>query len=329
MNRIRRSLPVAAATLLLALSTSTRAQDFPNKPITLVVPFAPGGFVHAVALMMSEGMGKALGQSVVVINQPGANGILAANAVAKAAPDGYTVFLPTASILTVNPHLYKSVQYDPHTDFTPIGQIVNTSNMFVVKAESGIRSFKDLVERARTRPEAVSYGSSGAGSVQHLAGEALQQQASVKLMHVPYKGIAPALVDVVGGNLTMVFSDASAITQVKAGKLVAIAVSPKRLDDLPGVPSLAEAAAAAGIPNYQAPTLWYGLVAPKGTPPDVVARLNAAMAETLKRPEVRQRMLAAGATPSDDTSSAFFASTIRSDFERYGNLIKTLNIKVE
>ncbi|TFY98624.1 Bug family tripartite tricarboxylate transporter substrate binding protein [Ramlibacter rhizophilus] len=328
MSRSRRLLPAAAALMLLA-ATGASAQDYPSKPIVLIVPFAPGGFVHAVALMLSEGMSKTLGQSVVVTNQPGANGIVAANAVAKAAPDGYTIFLPTASILTVNPHLYKNVQYDPHTDFAPIGQIVNTSNMFVVKSESGIKSFKDLVERARARPEAVSYGSSGAGSVQHLAGEALQQQGKVKLMHVPYKGIAPALTDVVGGNLTVVFSDASAIPHVKAGKLTAIAVSPKRLDDLPGVPSLAEAAAEAGLSGYQAPTLWYGLVAPKGTPPEVIAKLNAAMSETIKRPDVRQKMTAAGATPSEDTSSQFFASTIKADHERYGKLIKDLNIKVE
>jgi len=329
MSSFHKKLLPAAAALLLMMGSAAQAQSYPSKPITMVIPFAPGGFVHAVALMMSEGMGKILGQSVVLINQPGANGIVSANAVAKAAPDGYTIYLPTASILTVNPHLYKSVQYDPHVDFVPIGQIVNTSNLFVVKAESNVKTFKDLVDLARSRPNAVSYGSSGAGSVQHLAGEALQQQANVKLVHVPYKGIAPALVDVIGDNLTVVFSDASAIPQVKSGRLRALAVSPKRLADMPDVPSLAEAAAAAGLPNYQAPTLWYGLVAPKGTPPAVIARLNAAMAETLKRPDVRERMLAAGATPSDDTSSAFFANVIKSDHDRYGTLIKTLNIKVE
>ena len=328
MLNVKRRLS-ACATLLLVTAASAQSADYPNKPITLVVPFAPGGFVHAVALMMSEGMSKQLGQPLVVTNQPGANGIVAANAVAKAAPDGYTIFLPTASILTVNPHLYKNVQYDPHVDFVTIGQIVNTSNLFVVKADSNIKSFKDLVDQARTRADAVSYGSSGAGSVQHLAGEALQQQAGVKLLHVPYKGIAPALADVMGSNLTVVFSDASAIGQVKGGTLRALAVSPKRLDDLPGVPSLSEAAAAAGLPNYQAPTLWYGLVAPKGTPAGVIAKLNAAMAETIKRPDVRQRMFGAGATPSEDTSSAFFSSVIKSDFDRYGTLIKTLNIKVE
>ena len=328
MLNVRKLLPLAAS-LMLVTATAASANDYPTKPITLVIPFAPGGFVHAVGLMMSDGMSKVLGQSVVVTNQPGANGIVAANAVAKAAPDGYTIFLPTDSILTVNPHLYKNVQYDPHVDFVTIGQIVNTSNLFVVQAESNIKTFKDLVDFARSRPDAVSYGSSGAGSVQHLAGETLRQQAGVKLLHIPYKGVAPALTDVVGGNLTVLFSDASGIPQVKAGKLRAIAVSPKRLDDLPGVPSLSEAAVAAGLPNYQAPTLWYGLVAPKGTPASIIAKLNAAMTETMKRPDIRQRMLAAGATLAENTTGEFFASVIKADHERYGTLIKSLNIQVE
>jgi tripartite-type tricarboxylate transporter receptor subunit TctC len=326
---ILKLLPRVAAALVLSLAGAAGAQEFPNKPIQLVVPFAPGGFVHAVALMMSDGMSKVLGQPVVVVNQPGANGIVAANAVARAAPDGYTVFLPTASILTINPHLYKQVQYDPHADFVPIGQIVSTSNLFVVSATSGIKTFRELVDRARSRPEAVSYGSSGAGSIQHISGEALQQQARLKMTHVPYKGIAPALADVIGGNLTMVFSDASALPHVKAGKLIALAVSPRALPDLPGVPSVTEAATAAGLPQFQPPTLWYGLVAPKGTPASVIARLNSAMAETLKRPDVRERMVAAGAVVAENTAPEAFGAMIRADHTRYGTLIKTLNLTVE
>jgi tripartite-type tricarboxylate transporter receptor subunit TctC len=326
---IFRTLLRTAAALVLLAATAVRAADYPTRPITLVVPFAPGGFVHTVGLMMGEGMGKVLGQPVVVQPMPGANGILAANAVAKAAPDGYTIFLPTASILTINPHLYKAVQFDPYTDFAPIGTIVYTTNMLVVSPNSGIKSLKDLVERARSHPGAVSYGSSGAGSIQHIAGEALQQQAKVKMMHVPYKGIAPALSDVVGGSLTEIFSDASAIPFVKSGKLTALAVSPRRIDELPGVPTLAEAAAAAGLPNYTAPTLWYGLVAPKGTPADVIAKLNAAMVQTLNQPEVKAKMIAAGATPADNTSSAFLASMLRSDSDRYAGMIKSLHISVE
>lgn len=318
-----------AALCLLACALPLRAADFPTKPIQLVVPFAPGGFVHAVALMLSESMGATLGQPVVIMNQPGVNGSLAANNVARAAPDGYTVFLPTASILTINPHLYKSVTYDPRTDFVPVGTIVSTSNIFVVNPASGIKSFKDLVERAKAKPDAVSYGSSGNGSIQHLAGALMEQQANVKLLHVPYKGIGPAVTDVMSGNLTFVFSDASAISNIKGGKLNAIAVSPRALDELPGVPALAEAASAAGMPNFTPPVLWYGLVVPKGTPPDVVSRLNDAMTKAIRTPAIRERLLASGALPAENTSGDALAAVIRTEYEKYGALLKAMNIQAE
>ena len=293
------------------------------------MPFAPGGFVHTVALLFSESMGAILGQPVVVVNQPGVNGSLAANNVAKAAPDGYTIFLPTTSILTINPHLYKSVQYDPRVDFTPVGQIVSTSNMFVVNPASGIRTLKDIIDRAREKPGVISYGSSGNGSIQHIAGELLEQQAKIKFLHVPYKGIGPAVTDVMAGNVTFVFSDASAIPNIKGGKLTAIAVSPKALDELPGVPSLAEAAPAAGVPGFSPPVLWYGFVAPRGTPTDVVAKLNAAMVQTLKKPDVRERLIASGALPAEDTSGEYLSGVIRSEYDRYGAMLKTMNIAPE
>jgi tripartite-type tricarboxylate transporter receptor subunit TctC len=294
-----------------------------------VVPFAPGGFVHTVALMYGESIGNILGQSVVVLNKPGANGNIAAEFVAKSAPDGYTLFLPTASILTINPHLYKNIPFDPLKDFAPVGLIANTSNMFLVNPSSGIKSLKDLVDKARANPGTVSYGSSGAGSIQNIAGESLQQQANIKLIHVPYKGVAPALLDVMGDRLTVMFSDASGIPHVKEGKLTAIAVSPKRIAELSNVPTVAESAAAAGIPAYAPPAIWYGIVAPSGTPKDVVAKVNAAMAQTLKKPDVREKLLAAGATPAEDASSESFGGVIQADYARYNALLKTLNITVD
>jgi tripartite-type tricarboxylate transporter receptor subunit TctC len=317
------------AACALAASSLASANDFPTRPITLVVPFAPGGFVHVVALMFGESMGAILGQPVVVVNQPGVNGSLAANNVAKAAPDGYTIFLPTTSILTFNPHLYKSVQYDPRTDFAPIGTIIHTSNMFVVNPASGIKSLKDIVERAREKPGQVSYGSSGNGSVQHIAGELLERQAKIKLLHVPYKGIGPAVTDVMGGSLTFVFSDASAIPNVKGGKLNAIAVSPRAMDELPGVPALSDAAAAAGLPGFAPPVLWYALIAPKGTPPDVVAKLNDALVQSLRKPDIRAKLVASGALPADDPSGAYLANVIRTEYDRYGALLKSMNIQPE
>lgn len=221
------------------------------------------------------------------------------------------------------------MQFDARTDFAPIGQVVNTSNIFVVNPASGIRTFKELVDKARSAPDAVSYGSSGTGSIQHIAGEALQEQAKVKLLHVPYKGIGPAITDVASGNLTTVLADASSIPFIKSGRLRAIAVSPRAIDELADVPALADAAAAAGIPGYAAPALWYGVVAPKGTPAAIVEKLNAALAATLKKPDVRAKLLAAGAIPPEDTGSAFLARAIRTDYARYGAQIKSLNISIE
>ena len=268
-------------------------------------------------------------QSVVVLNKPGANGNIAAEFVAKAEPDGYTLFLPTASILTINPHLYKGLQFDALKDFVPIGQIANTTNMFVVSPRSGIKTFKDLVDRAKASPGTLSYGSSGSGSIQHIAGEALKRQAKTELIHVAYKGIGPAVIDVIGDRLTVVFSDASAIPHVKDGRLVAIAVSPRRLDELPGVPAVVDIAAEAGVPGYAPPAIWYGIVAPRGTPRDIVAKVNAAMVQTLKKPEVRAKLIAAGALPVDAPTSESFASVIQADHARYAALLKALNITLD
>jgi tripartite-type tricarboxylate transporter receptor subunit TctC len=329
MTLLRTLIACIAAALFPTCVPAASTADYPNHPITLVVPFAPGGFVHLVALMLSDNMASILGQPVVVINRPGANGNLAADTVSRADPDGYTIMLPTASILTINPHLYKNITFDPLKDFVAIGEIANTSNLFVVSPSSGIKTFKDLLDRARAKPDSLSYGSTGSGSIQHIAGEALKRQANVSLIHVPYKGVGPALTDVVGNTITVVFSDATSIPYVKAGRLVALAVSPKRLADLPDVPSLSEVVGPAGVPGYSAPTLWYGLVAPKGTPPEIVARLNAALTQSLKRPDVRDKLLAYGALPAEDTSSNYFAGVIRADFARYATMLKTLNINVD
>jgi len=201
--------------------------------------------------------------------------------------------------------------------------------MFVVSPRSGIKTFKDLVDRAKANPGSISYGSSGSGSIQHIAGEALKRQAKTELIHVAYKGIGPAVIDVIGDRLSVVFSDASAIPHVKGGRLVAIAVSPKRLDELPDVPAIADVAAEAGVPGYAPPAIWYGIVAPRGTPKDIVAKLNAAMAQTLKKPEVREKLIASGALPVDNPTSESFSTVIASDHARYASLLKALNITLD
>ncbi len=306
-----------------------RAADFPVKPVTLIIPFAPGGFVHLVGLMLSESMSASLGQPVVLANQPGANGLVAATNLSRAAPDGYTVMLVTTSILAVSPHLVKNPPFDPRNDFSAIGMVANTSNIFVVNPKSGIKTFKDLADRAKEKPEAVSYASTGNGSIQHIAGEVLQREVATKVLHVPYKGTGPAMVDLVGGQLTFMLGDASALPYVKAGTLNAIAVSPRPMAALPGVPALSDAVVAAGMPKYMIPTLWYGIIGPKGVPQDVLARLNAALVEALAKPSVRDRLVAGGASPADSMSSSFLLDTIRSDHARYGEMLKTINVTVD
>lgn len=324
-RQIARLLLISA----LVAASPARAAEFPGKPITLVIPFAPGGFVHLVGLMLSESMSSALGQPVVLINQPGANGLVAAGNVARAAPDGYTLMLTTTSILAVTPHLVKSRPFDPRNDFSSVGVVAHTSNIFVVNPKSGIKSFKDLADRARSAPNAVSYGSTGNGSIQHISGEVLQREVRTNVLHVPYKGTGPALVDLVGGQLSFVLGDASALSYVQAGTLTAIAVSPEPMTVLPGVPSLKQAVADAGMPNYVIPTLWYGIIGPKGIPQDVVAKLNAALRDTLAKPAVRDRLVAGGAIPAQDASVGYLQDTIAADFVRYGDMLKTINVTVD
>lgn len=316
--------------LMLALAAPfARAADFPTKPVTLVIPFAPGGFVHLVGLMLSESMSASLGQPVVLVNQPGANGLIAAGNVSRAAPDGYTLLLVTTSIVDVTPHLVKNVPFDSRTDFSAIGMVANTSNFFVVSPKSGIKTFKDLADKAREKPNAVSYGSTGNGSIQHISGEVLQREVGTKVLHVPYKGTGPALIDLVGGQLTFVLGDASALPYVQAGTLNAIAVSPRAMASLPGVPSLNDAVAAAGMPKYVIPTLWYGIIGPKGIPQDVLARLNRALVDALAKPSVREKLIAGGAIPAENTTSAYLQNTISSDFVRYGEMLKSINVTLD
>jgi tripartite-type tricarboxylate transporter receptor subunit TctC len=316
--------------VLLSLFAFTSAPyassaDYPLKPIEFVVPYAPGGFADSLARLIGESMSKTLGQAVVVQNRPGANGNIASSFVARAPADGHTILLSTVSTMTINPFLYKNTGFDPIRDFSPVALLLSTANVVVVNPNSGITTLKGLIERARANPGKLTFGSSGNGSTIHLSGELFKQMVGVDMQHVPYKGGAPALVDLLGGRLTTIFSDTSAIQHIQAGRLVPLAVtSEKRIDALPEVPTAIEA----GIPGY-AVDAWYGVVVPKATPAAVVTRLNAAIANALKTPEIKEKLAATGAKPMENTSSDHFTNVIQADMVKWSRVIKTSNISLD
>ncbi|MEO8120817.1 MAG: tripartite tricarboxylate transporter substrate binding protein [Rhodoferax sp.] len=267
-------------------------EQFPQKPIRLVVPWAPGGFTDALARLVAEQMGRVLGQPMVVENRPGANGILGTEFVARSAPDGYTLLIATAETHAINPSIYTKLRYDPVTDFAPIGSIASVPLFLVTNVDLAERTFPALMSAARKAPGRFKYASWGAGSTGHLAFELLNAPAGIDMIHIPYKGLGPALTDVIAGRVDMTLATILSSEQfVKSDRLRPLAVtSPKRSALVPTVPTMSEL----GYPGYDV-ALWYGIVSPGNTPPALVARLNAALREAVKEPAFRARMAASDA----------------------------------
>lgn len=314
-----------AAGAAFACGSGAVAAEYPTKAIELTVPYAPGGFADSLARLLADSMTKTLGQTVVVQNRPGANGNIASTFVARAPADGYTVLLSTISTMTINPYLYKNIGHDPVKDFAPVAKVVDTANVVVVNPASGIKTFKDLMARARANPGKLTYGSSGNGSTLHLSGELFNQMVGADMAHAPYKGGAPALLDLLGGRLTVMFSDTSAIQHVKSGKLTALAVtSGKRMDALPEVPTVAEA----GLPGYVVES-WYGMVVPSGTPKDVIAKLNGAVSQALDTPAIKEKLASTGAKAAENRTSEHMQKVIQEDMAKWSRVIKTSNITLE
>lgn len=270
-----KNLPALAATLVLTFPGVTLAQSWPTKPIRLVVTYPAGGRADLMARLVAPKMGEVLGQPVVVENKPGASGQIGAGEVARSTPDGYTLLLD-ASSYSVNPSLYAKLPYDPAKAFTPIGVLALFPNMLVVSQGFAPKDVRELIALARSQPGSIAYASSGNGSAQHLAGELFGQKAGVDITHVPYKGGAPALNDVIGGQVPMFFANmASGLPHVKSGKLRALAITgAKRSPALPGAPTIAEA----GVAGYEVYE-WNAIFAPAGTPPAVIAKLADAIAK--------------------------------------------------
>jgi tripartite-type tricarboxylate transporter receptor subunit TctC len=316
---------LAALVALLAPGAAAPAQGvFPSKPVRLLVPFPPGGAVDIVARTLGEELAKRWSQSVVIENRPGAGGTIAAAAAAKSPPDGYTLIL-VASGHAIVAHLYPKLAYDPLNDFTPISLVGSSPNMLLVRADSSFRSVADVLAAARQKPGELSYGHAGNGTSPHLAGELLKYLTKVDIAAVPYKGGAPALNDLLGGHIPLSFNNIpESIAQVQAGTVRPLGVTTAaRSPLLPDVPTIAES----GLPGYDT-GVWWGFLTPAGLPPDVRAKLAKDCAEAVKMPAVRERLLAAGATPIGSTPQEF-ADLIRSDHEKWGPVIIAAGIRGE
>jgi tripartite-type tricarboxylate transporter receptor subunit TctC len=291
----------------------------------MIVPFAPGGTTDIIARIIAPRMAEGLGQPVVVENRPGAGGNVGAEQVARAAPDGYTMLLGTPGPLATNVSLMKQMPYDPAKDFTAIGQVVSVQSVVVVNAQQPFQTLADLVAYAKRNPGKLTYGSGGAGSSPHLAGELLKAQAGIFMVHLPYRGDALAVNDLLGGQISaMVANIAGVLPHVKSGKLRALAVAgPKRSPLLPEVPTVSES----GLPNYSV-TGWAGLVAPAGTPAPIVAKLNAELNRVLNSPDVAERIAQQAAEPAPGSAAAF-DSFIRSELSRWAEVIKRSRITLD
>ncbi len=297
---------------------------FPSRPVHLLVPFAPGGAVDIVARTLGEELSKRWGQAVVVENRPGAGGVVASEAAAKAAPDGYTLII-VATGHALNPYLYAKLPYDTFNDFTPLSLIGTSPNMLLVRADSPFKTLADLIAAARARPGQISYGHAGNGTSPHLAGELLKYMAKIDITPIPYKGGAPALADLIGGHIPMTFNNIpESIAQVTAGTLRPLGVTTAvRSPVLPDVPTIAES----GLPGYDT-GVWWGMLGPGGLPADLKAKIAKDCAEVVNTPTVKERLLALGATPIGG-SPEVFAALIRSDYEKWGPIIQAAGIRAE
>jgi tripartite-type tricarboxylate transporter receptor subunit TctC len=315
---------VAVMLCAQATSVAQTASAFPNQPIRMVVPYPPGGPTDITARVVAAEMSKTIGQNIVIDNRPGASGMIGSEMVTKATPDGYTL-LANASIHVINPSVYPDMRFDAIKDFVPITQLAQVPLVLVVPANSPIKSVKDLVGYAKANPGKVNFGSAGSASAQHLAGESFKIAAGIQMQHIPYKGSAPALTDLAGGQLQLMFdSMPSATPMINSGKLRAIAVTTTtRAKARPDLPTIAES----GFPGFDIST-WYAYWAPKGTPADVVEKLAASAAQALKNPEVIAKYEAMGAEPVGSTP-AQFAAYVESEAKKWSDIVKKSGAKLD
>jgi len=321
------ALAAAGAIAALAAPATVHAADaaaeYPTRPIRLIVGFAPGGGTDTTARAISQKLGAALGQQVVVDNRPGAAGNIATEMVARASPDGHTLLMGTIAALAINPTLYGKLPFDPIHDFAPITQAVNSTNILVVHPSVAAKNVQELIALARAKPGALNFGSSGVGGAGHLAGELFNTMAKVNLVHVPYKGGGPVMVDLLAGQVQSVFATAAtAIPHVKANRIRALGVTTiKRAGMVPDIPTIAEQ----GLPGYDANN-WYGLLAPARTPAAIVAKLNKHVVEILGQPDIRDFLFNQGLDPAP-TTPAGFGQYIRAEIAKWSKVVNAAGAK--
>jgi tripartite-type tricarboxylate transporter receptor subunit TctC len=324
MSRFARSAFLLAA-VMLGFASGVAYAVYPDKPVRLIVPFPAGGATDFMARSLAQKLSERLGQPIVVDNRGGAGGTIGAEAVASAAPDGYTLLFSTMGVLAINPSLYDKLRYDPVKDFTPVSLTHATANLLVVHPSVPAKDVKELIALAKAKPGTLTFGSSGNGTSSHLSGELFKSMAGIDITHVPYKGTGPALTDLLTGRISMMIDTVSVhVENVNAGKLRALGVtSAKRTPSLPNVPTIAEA----GLPGFDV-SIWLGVLAPAKTPPDIVARLNSEIRKVMAEPEMKAQLVKAGIDPLTSTPDEF-AATIKSDMAKWSKVVKASGARVD
>jgi tripartite-type tricarboxylate transporter receptor subunit TctC len=320
----RRGIVVACTLALGLFANSAMAQAWPAKPISLVVPFPPGGTTDVLARALAEKLSVALGQTVIVESKPGAGATLGADYVAKSKPDGYTLLMGAVHH-TIASSVYKKLPYDFQKDFAPITTVALVPNVLVVNAANPAKTVKELVAQAKTEPNKLAYGSNGNGTAQHLIGTQFENASGAQILHVPYKGSGPLTTDLLGGQISMSFDTITPVLQhIQAGKLRALAVTTaKRASALPDVPTLDES----GMKGFDIGT-WFGVLAPVATPKDIVARLNAEAVKVIQSPEFKKRMAEIGAEPQGGSPEQM-AKQIKDETEKFAGMVKAAHVVIE
>ena len=312
------------AMCVLALATTPALAQYPSRPIKLIVPIPAGGAPDIAARVIGQKLSELLGQAVVVENHAGSNGNIAGDLVAKAPPDGYTLLLGQDSLVTINPHLYAKMPFDPLKDLAPVATLVSNQFVLAVNPSLPVRNFQEFIEYARRTTPPLPYASGGNGSQHHLSMEILKQRAGIDLLHVPFKGGTPATVATVAGDTAAMFAGTSTKPQIRAGKLRALAATgAQRSPEFPDLPTIGEF-----YPGYEV-TIWLALFAPAGTPDALLARLRTAVDKALGAPDVKEKLNAAGGVEPFVTTPEEFVALIRRDYDKYGKIVKSIGVKVD